>query len=302
MELFTAGDTSQMQTIKKWIDESDVYMLILGGRYGSIESTTNISYTELEYGYAVQEGKSLFAVVITEQYLEQKVKAFGTTCIERDAANELSLFRKKVLSNISAFYSDIKDIKLCVHECMADLVDNPELVGWVSASAFSDSQSLQEEIRRLNHENEELKKSLNSQTLPLLSNKNDDDFSEIKKILGNIQIKVPANATTDGKEFEQSLLAIVSGNYPNLVSGVTNSAGGSDAEAFLFLNVAPKLQPHGLVKFTPVPGTQYRIATSTPKGDRFFAHMEKKQYEARTVAKQKSSSSPSEKPSEKPVD
>jgi hypothetical protein len=38
MELFKAGDESQWNIIKDWIEESDVYMLILGGRYGSIES------------------------------------------------------------------------------------------------------------------------------------------------------------------------------------------------------------------------------------------------------------------------
>ena len=32
MELFTAGDKSQMKIIERWIDESDVFMLILGGR------------------------------------------------------------------------------------------------------------------------------------------------------------------------------------------------------------------------------------------------------------------------------
>lgn len=52
MELFKAGDTSQKETIKKWIEESDVYMLILGGRYGSIDSETGMSYTHWEYEYA----------------------------------------------------------------------------------------------------------------------------------------------------------------------------------------------------------------------------------------------------------
>lgn len=66
MELFTAGDQSQLATIKEWIDESDVYMLILGGRYGSVEPSCGISYIELEYDYAVQQSKPLFAVVITE--------------------------------------------------------------------------------------------------------------------------------------------------------------------------------------------------------------------------------------------
>jgi hypothetical protein len=34
MELFAAGDESQLETIRRWIDDSDVFMLILGGRYG----------------------------------------------------------------------------------------------------------------------------------------------------------------------------------------------------------------------------------------------------------------------------
>lgn len=44
MELFAAGDESQMNVIKRWIDESDVYLLILGARYGSIESKSQKSY------------------------------------------------------------------------------------------------------------------------------------------------------------------------------------------------------------------------------------------------------------------
>ncbi|HEN3600742.1 TPA: DUF4062 domain-containing protein, partial [Yersinia enterocolitica] len=70
MELFTAGDRSQWETIKNWIDESDVYMLILGGRYGSIESESGLSYTELEYNYALETNKPLFSVVINDHALE----------------------------------------------------------------------------------------------------------------------------------------------------------------------------------------------------------------------------------------
>ncbi len=47
MELFKAGNESQLKTIYKWINESDVYMLILSGRYGSIESNSGKSYTQL---------------------------------------------------------------------------------------------------------------------------------------------------------------------------------------------------------------------------------------------------------------
>jgi Domain of unknown function (DUF4062) len=34
MELFTARDQTQLQVIRRRIEESDVFLLILGGRYG----------------------------------------------------------------------------------------------------------------------------------------------------------------------------------------------------------------------------------------------------------------------------
>jgi nucleoside 2-deoxyribosyltransferase len=74
MELFAAGDESQLEAIKQWIDESDVYLLILGGRYGSIEPSSGKSYTHLEYDYALSQGKPLFACVVNEQAQEARVK------------------------------------------------------------------------------------------------------------------------------------------------------------------------------------------------------------------------------------
>jgi hypothetical protein len=104
MELFTSGDKSQMTTIEKWIDESDVYMLILGGRYGTIETSSGLSYTEREYNYAVEQGKPFFAVVIQPDALENKVRAKGTDFMEKDNTKLLNSFRDRVLTNISSFF------------------------------------------------------------------------------------------------------------------------------------------------------------------------------------------------------
>lgn len=57
MELFPAANEEQWEWIKKVIDESDYYLVILGGRYGSISKKTGYSYTEMEYRYAVETGK-----------------------------------------------------------------------------------------------------------------------------------------------------------------------------------------------------------------------------------------------------
>lgn len=151
MELFTSTNKSQWTIIKRWIDESDIYMLILGGRYGSIDPDTGKSYTHLEYEYAYSINKPLFAVVINDDALKKK------TYDERETQNPKSLedFRQQVLSYLSAFFSDSKDIKLAVHESLGTLIQDNELVGWVRGN--QQNEGLTSELVRLNEENRQLR-------------------------------------------------------------------------------------------------------------------------------------------------
>jgi hypothetical protein len=55
MELFPASDDAQWELIKRVIEESDYYVVIVSGRYGSL-GPEGISYTEMEYDYAVAKG------------------------------------------------------------------------------------------------------------------------------------------------------------------------------------------------------------------------------------------------------
>ena len=89
MELFTSGDESQMEVINQWIDESDVYLLILGGRYGSLEPRTGKSYIQLEYEYAIDKGKPLFSCVVTDAAQENRVREYGTDVMETDNPQKL---------------------------------------------------------------------------------------------------------------------------------------------------------------------------------------------------------------------
>src|SRR6185369_10557571 len=121
MELFTAGDESQMEVIKQWIDESDVYLLILGGRYGSIEPKTGKSYTQLEYEYALTRNKPLFACVMKEEIIDARVREQGKGVLELENPNRLKEFRAEVLSKMSKFWEDSKDIKITVTESLSQL-------------------------------------------------------------------------------------------------------------------------------------------------------------------------------------
>jgi hypothetical protein len=162
MELFTAGDQSQMAVIKRWIDESDVYMLILGARYGSVEATTGKSYTQLEYEYAVEKGKPLFAVAIDSQHIDKWVKKHGRKVDETERPQELKKFRELACSKMVRFWTDHKDIKLSVHETLSEFGRREDLIGWIPGDQAVNAGKLAEEIARLTRENSDLRERLST--------------------------------------------------------------------------------------------------------------------------------------------
>ncbi len=252
MELFTAADKSQWDTIEEWIDESDVYMLILGGRYGSIEPASGLSYTELEYDYAMRKSKPLFAVVINDSALDQKVKNDGIKSIETDNASRLALFRGKVLSNISSFYDDHKDIKLCIHEALSKLSSQRDLRGWIPGDQAIASRAFLDQVERLTEENEKLKAQLSA-----INSKKDhfDALSRIKideilKILGATKVTIPASEMATGEEWTTDVLNFLRANGPYLMQGIVATSPPTARYRY----VAPLLALHGMMRHTPRKG------------------------------------------------
>ena len=156
MELFAAGDQSQMDVIRTWIKQSDVFMLILGGRYGSIEPVSGKSYIQLEYEYALELRKPLFAVVISEDYLDRKIKEYGRAVIELDNPQKQREFRDMVLSRLVEICSDSKDIELAVHKSLGEFETRPELIGWRRADKIEEVRAsvtaLESKIKTLERE------------------------------------------------------------------------------------------------------------------------------------------------------
>lgn len=62
MEMFSADNEEQWETIRHTIDNSDYYVLILGHRYGS-ETKEGISFTEKEFDYAKATGVPVYAFI-----------------------------------------------------------------------------------------------------------------------------------------------------------------------------------------------------------------------------------------------
>ena len=134
MELFTAGDKSQWEVIKKWIDDSDIYLLILGGRYGSIDKSTGLSYTEMEYNYALDKGKPLFALSLTDDILDKK----DISIIKDYDIKDLKYinFKEKVKSKMCAFPKNIDQIKSEINNSLDTLIseNKDKMQGWIKGN------------------------------------------------------------------------------------------------------------------------------------------------------------------------
>ena len=201
MELFTAGDESQMSVIRRWIDESDVFLLILGGRYGSIELTTGKSYTHLEYEYALSQGKPLFAVVIDEAALEKKVRRSGRKIVEIENARQLKEFREIVLSRMVRFWSDPRDIKLAIHETMSEFSRRNDLSGWVPGNQAISTGILAEEVARVTRENAELRQQI-TRSAGSTATYNGLTFDEYHRLLAHQTVDLRAYAKSKDQRWK----------------------------------------------------------------------------------------------------
>ena len=134
MELFAAGNKAQLEVIYKWIDESDVFVLLLGGRYGTLEPESKLSYTELEYDYAERQGKFFFALVQDQHALDRKIKRLGGKAIERASPDKYEAFREKVMKKQCRYFSDARDINIEIGKSLKDAEAANPHSGWVRAN------------------------------------------------------------------------------------------------------------------------------------------------------------------------
>ena len=140
MELFKASDIKQWEIIKRVIDESDFYLLIIAGRYGSLDKGRfgrKISFTEKEFNYAVSKKIPILV------FLHQNPDLLPAKYTERDkdTIQCLEEFRKKASADRMVAYWENKDqLHTAVIKSLPQVIkDNPEAVGWIRTDSVSDA-------------------------------------------------------------------------------------------------------------------------------------------------------------------
>ncbi len=154
MELFPAADEDQWTLIKGVIDDCDYYVVVIGGRYGSV-GRAGLSYTQMEYEYAVANGKPVIA------FLHKDPGSLTANRCEKtqDGRDKLDKFRALAQEKMCRYWTSPADLGSVVSRSLIKLIKDHPAIGWVRADLLPD-QSTAEEILRLKKRNEELEDQL----------------------------------------------------------------------------------------------------------------------------------------------
>lgn len=145
MELFPAGNNSQLETIKKIIRNCDYYVLILAGRYGSVDAT-GISYTEQEYRYAES------CSIPVAAFLYKDIDNLPSKNIENkpDGKQKLQKFRRYVQNKYCRYWENSDELSGIISTSMYHLIKENPREGWMRPSRKAyDENFYQTRIERI---------------------------------------------------------------------------------------------------------------------------------------------------------
>jgi hypothetical protein len=138
MELFPAANDEAWTLIEQVIDQSDYYLLMIGGRYGSVD-LDGIGFTEKEYDYAADRGKPVMAFL--HQHPEQL--AFNANEVEPAVRAKLEAFREKIKrSKHVKFWDSPQSLTLHVIQSFTYFVKTYPAVGWVRGNETDSPKTL----------------------------------------------------------------------------------------------------------------------------------------------------------------
>ncbi|WDQ98422.1 DUF4062 domain-containing protein [Devosia sp. J2-20] len=128
MELFPASSQKQFEFIKRVIDRRDYYVVVIGGRYGSL-ADDSVSYTEKEYEYAQKKGIPALAFLHKHP---DAISASKTDSSNPDHVAKLAAFRTKLSASAMVdFWDNSADLATSVVIALGqEATLNPGL-GWV---------------------------------------------------------------------------------------------------------------------------------------------------------------------------
>lgn len=153
MEAFQASDDTQWDYIKRRIDESDYYVVIVGERYGSEQDGT--SYTQMEYEYAVAQGIPVAGFLLDPLAR----KSWPSDRVEYEKKDKVENFRALCQQKLVKFWKNPDDLAARVAMALNELMRQKPRTGWVRADIVP-SFKVMDELAALSEEKRTLQSKL----------------------------------------------------------------------------------------------------------------------------------------------
>ena len=184
MELFPAADEEQFEYIKRLIDESDYYVVIIAGRYGSL-ADDGFSYTEKEYDYAVSKEIPVL------RFLHEHPENIPSGLTDPENAIKLAEFKKKVSARrLVKYWTTADNLSTQVQTALFNAFESKPRTGWVRADSVMATEQLEEKLERSQKINDEDKKTIDSlrRECEGLNEKLDESLSRIEQLSQQLAI------------------------------------------------------------------------------------------------------------------
>ena len=161
MEIFPAANATPWNLIETIIAESDYYVLIVGGTYGSTDEN-GVSYTEKEYDLAVKSDVPILA------FLHKNPAAIpaGLSEMHPKPRARLEAFRKKVQNHHCKYWANAEQLKAQAVIALTHAMRTTPRIGWIRTNAPDKPETLQrltsalEENARLREQVTELEEAV----------------------------------------------------------------------------------------------------------------------------------------------
>ena len=146
MEWFPAATEAQWKVVTRAIDDSDFYVLIIGGRYGSTTSE-GLSFTEKEFDYAVE--KRLPILVFCHK--NPNLLPLEKSEIDQNLRHRLEAFRKKATTDrmVRFWSNNPEELANQVTIAVITAMDTTETVGWIRANKVTAKQVLGDDSEKI---------------------------------------------------------------------------------------------------------------------------------------------------------
>jgi hypothetical protein len=201
MELFPAADDDAWTLVERVIESSDYYLLVIGGKYGSVDPDLEISYTEREYDLAIGLKKPTMAFL----HGDPDSIELGKSEKDEETRQKLEAFRAKVQKQKHVkFWTSPEDLAGKVALSYANFRQTYPAVGWVRGDVQTSTEALKE-LNELRKHLDAAEEKLSARTGPPLGTDHLSQRDDSVEFTVSWETMVRTRYATHGTKLDASL-------------------------------------------------------------------------------------------------